>query len=69
MQIKPGKVQEAFARKFTHERVPRVLIMKDHTLKAEPWIARAIAPVNPLSGHQHLLENERTNSVDFKTCR
>jgi hypothetical protein len=54
MQIKHGKVQQAFVRKFAHERVPSVLFVNDRELKKQTCLATptANAPLNPWSENQ-----------------
>jgi hypothetical protein len=43
MQIKFGKGQQAFVRKFTHERVPSVLFIKDRELITQTCLANPTA--------------------------
>jgi hypothetical protein len=56
MQIKHNKVQQAFVRKSTHERVPSILFIQDRELKKQPCLATQTAPVNPWSENQHTLK-------------
>jgi hypothetical protein len=53
MQIKHGKMQQAFVKKFIHERVPSVVFIQDLELKKQLCLATPTAAVNPWSENQH----------------